>query len=215
MSTAVQLKNQLDIIAVIGEYITLKKSGQRHIGLCPFHSEETPSFKVHAERQRYTCFGCGAAGDVFTFVQRMENLTFPKTLNLLAERHGIVVSNATLLPRRPKLTPAECNTANQFVIALVWYVEELLVEHKTRMWEAFDFGLPLQDSAPLFSEPVRDLTAFLAELQRWTPAQACEALGKFRVTQPALTNDMLAETEAQQALVAAFIHSLAPAERAA
>jgi DNA primase len=69
---AEQLKNQLDIVNVVGHYVRLKRqgAGPRHVGLCPFHSEKTPSFGVHGGLQYYKCFGCDAAGDVFTFVQQ-------------------------------------------------------------------------------------------------------------------------------------------------
>lgn len=90
MNFAEHLKNQLNIVDVIGQYVRLKRqgSGQRWVGLCPFHSEKTPSFGVHGGYQYYKCFGCDAAGDVFKFVQQMESLTFPETLRLLAERYG-------------------------------------------------------------------------------------------------------------------------------
>ncbi len=91
MNFAEQLKGQLDIIEVVGQYVRLKRQGvgARYVGLCPFHSEKTPSFGVHSTLQYYKCFGCDAAGDVFKFVQQIESLTFPETLKLLAERYGI------------------------------------------------------------------------------------------------------------------------------
>ncbi|HEY6989383.1 MAG TPA: DNA primase [Bryobacteraceae bacterium] len=91
MNFAEQLKSQLDIVNVVSHYVRLKRqgAGPRHVGLCPFHSEKTPSFGVHSGLQYYKCFGCDAAGDVFTFVQQIESLTFPETLKLLAERYGI------------------------------------------------------------------------------------------------------------------------------
>lgn len=91
MNFAEQLKSQLDIVEVVGQYVRLKRqgAGQRFVGLCPFHSEKTPSFGVHSTLQYYKCFGCDAAGDVFKFVQQIESLTFPETLKLLAERYGI------------------------------------------------------------------------------------------------------------------------------
>ncbi len=91
MNFAEQLKNQLNIVDVIGQYVRLKRSGSAHryLGLCPFHSEKTPSFNVHGQSQFYKCFGCDAKGDVFTFVQEIESLTFPETLKTLAERYGI------------------------------------------------------------------------------------------------------------------------------
>jgi DNA primase len=85
-----QLKSSIDIVNVIGEYVRLKKSGpQVYKGLCPFHSEKTPSFNVHAARQFYKCFGCGEGGDVFSFMQKIEGLTFYEAVKLLAERNGI------------------------------------------------------------------------------------------------------------------------------
>jgi DNA primase len=91
MNFAEQLKGQLNIVDVVGQYVRLKRSGAgpRYVGLCPFHSEKTPSFGVHSTLQFYKCFGCDASGDVFKFVMELESLTFPETLKLLAERYGI------------------------------------------------------------------------------------------------------------------------------
>ena len=72
------LKQQVDIVRIVGDYVKLKKAGaQNFSGLCPFHAEKTPSFSVHASRQFFHCFGCGQSGDVFTFVQKVENILFP------------------------------------------------------------------------------------------------------------------------------------------
>lgn len=91
MNFAEQLKTQLNIVDVVQQYVQLKRqgAGPRYVGLCPFHSEKTPSFGVHSTLGYYKCFGCDAAGDVFKFVQTIENLTFPETLKTLAERYGI------------------------------------------------------------------------------------------------------------------------------
>ncbi|EST56377.1 DNA primase [Brevibacillus panacihumi W25] len=86
-----QVRTAVDIIDVVGEYVQLKKSGRAYLGLCPFHSEKSPSFNVNAERQFYHCFGCGAGGDVFSFLMNIEQLTFPEALHKLAERAGIEV----------------------------------------------------------------------------------------------------------------------------
>src|SRR5664280_2089584 len=81
------VKQQADIVRIVGEYMTLRKSGAQNFqGLCPFHQEKTPSFSVHASRQFFHCFGCGASGDVFSFVQKIENITFPEAVRLLAEK---------------------------------------------------------------------------------------------------------------------------------
>jgi len=90
------VKQQADIVRIIGDYIKLKKAGsQNYSGLCPFHGEKTPSFSVHATRQFYHCFGCGVSGDVFSFVQKIENITFPEALRLVAQKLGIPVPKAT------------------------------------------------------------------------------------------------------------------------
>ena len=84
------LKQQADIVRIVGDYVKLKKAGaQNFSGLCPFHSEKTPSFSVHATRQFYHCFGCGASGDVFSFVQKAENISFPESLRLIAQKLGV------------------------------------------------------------------------------------------------------------------------------
>jgi DNA primase len=84
------LKLQADIVRIVGDYVTLKKAGaQNYSGLCPFHKEKTPSFSVHAARQFYHCFGCGVSGDVFSFVQKIENITFPESVRLVAQKLGV------------------------------------------------------------------------------------------------------------------------------
>jgi len=84
------LKQQADIVRIVGDYVKLRKAGaQNFSGLCPFHSEKTPSFSVHATRQFYHCFGCGASGDVFSFVQKVENITFPEAVRLIAGKLGV------------------------------------------------------------------------------------------------------------------------------
>jgi DNA primase len=86
-----QLKSSIDIVKVVGEYVRLKKAGAgpRYTGLCPFHTEKTPSFSVHQTHQFYKCFGCGAGGDALKFVMEIERLSFYEALKLLADRNGI------------------------------------------------------------------------------------------------------------------------------
>ncbi|MBI3669501.1 MAG: DNA primase [Acidobacteria bacterium] len=85
------MKQQADIVRVIGEYVRLKKSGQNFTGLCPFHAEKTPSFAVHPVKQIYHCFGCGVGGDVFKFVMEMDKCSFPEAVRAVAEKCGIPV----------------------------------------------------------------------------------------------------------------------------
>ncbi|MFZ0817198.1 MAG: DNA primase, partial [Candidatus Sulfotelmatobacter sp.] len=90
------VKQQADIVRIIGNYIKLKKAGaSNYAGLCPFHGEKTASFSVHATRQFYHCFGCGVSGDVFSFVQKIENITFPEAVRLVAQKLGIPLPKAT------------------------------------------------------------------------------------------------------------------------
>jgi DNA primase len=88
---AQNVKSMADIVRIVGETVTLKRSGNSHVGLCPFHQEKTPSFSVHATRQFYYCFGCGAKGDVFRFVMETEKVAFPEAVRRVAQRMGIPV----------------------------------------------------------------------------------------------------------------------------
>jgi DNA primase len=100
------VKQQADIVRIVGEYIKLKKAGaQNFSGLCPFHNEKTPSFSVHATRQFYHCFGCGVSGDVFSFIQKIENITFPEAVRAVAQKLGIA------LPKMSFSSPAEAQEA--------------------------------------------------------------------------------------------------------
>ena len=94
-----QIKQAANIIEIASQYTNITKRGKNHIGLCPFHSEKTPSFTLDIERQLYHCFGCGAGGDIFTLVMEKENLTFPETLRLLADKYNIS------MPEQKKLSP--------------------------------------------------------------------------------------------------------------
>ena len=93
---ATTVKQQADIVRIVGEYVKLRKAGaQNYSGLCPFHQEKTPSFSVHAGNQFFHCFGCNAGGDVFTFIQKIENITFPEAVRMVAEKLGIPMPKVT------------------------------------------------------------------------------------------------------------------------
>lgn len=106
-SFAQSVKQQADIVRVIGEYMRLTKAGaQSFKGLCPFHKEKTPSFNVQATQQFYHCFGCGQSGDVFSFVQKMENVGFPEAVRTVAQKCGIP------LPKREFSSPEEARASH-------------------------------------------------------------------------------------------------------
>jgi DNA primase len=105
-SFAERVKQQADIVRVIGEYVRLKKSGQNFTGLCPFHAEKSPSFAVHPTKQIYHCFGCGVGGDVFKFVMEMDKVAFPEAIRVVAEKCGIAIP-------RPKSSSPEERKENQ------------------------------------------------------------------------------------------------------
>lgn len=124
---AYTVKQQADIVRIVGEYVRLRKAGaQNWSGLCPFHNEKTGSFSVHQARQFYHCFGCGASGDVFTFIQKLENINFPEAVRLVAQKLGIPL---------PKVEFASPQEARDFKIrgalldihevACTWFQEQL------------------------------------------------------------------------------------------
>ena len=95
-----EIRSKNDIVDVISQYVTLQKKGSTHFGLCPFHNEKTPSFSVSRGKQMFYCFGCGAGGTVFTFLQSYNNMTFPEAVEYLAGQCGVT------LPKR-EMTPEE------------------------------------------------------------------------------------------------------------
>ena len=111
-SFAERVKQQADIVRVVGEYVRLKKTGKDFSGLCPFHEEKTPSFTVSPIKQIFYCFGCGKGGDVFNFVMDMEKSAFPEAVRTVAEKCGIAI------PRPRERSPEE-RQENQQRSALV------------------------------------------------------------------------------------------------
>jgi DNA primase len=107
------VKQQADIVRIVDGYVKLKKAGaQNFSGLCPFHNEKTPSFSVHATRQFFHCFGCGVSGDVFAFIMRIENITFPESVRLVAQKLGIA------LPKVEFSSPQEAREARLRMVLL-------------------------------------------------------------------------------------------------
>ncbi len=97
-----EIKNAADIVDIISESVALKKAGQNHIGLCPFHSEKTPSFTVSPVKQIFHCFGCGAGGNIFRFLMKHQGLSFPEAVRMLAGRYGVDLPEQEMSPARRK-----------------------------------------------------------------------------------------------------------------
>ena len=91
-----EIRARTDIVSVVSEYVKLRKSGKNYVGLCPFHQEKTPSFTVDPEKQFFYCFGCGEGGNIFTFLMKMENMSFPDAVEKLAARAGVRLPEPTL-----------------------------------------------------------------------------------------------------------------------
>ena len=114
-SVVKEIKDRIDIVDLIGEYMTLKKIGASYQGLCPFHSEKNPSFNVSPQRQSFKCFGCGAYGDIFTFVMKIDGIEFKEALKLLAQKAGVKLQHydSALDTARERLSQL-CEDATRF-----------------------------------------------------------------------------------------------------
>lgn len=122
--TVEEIRRRADIVSLVGEYVALRKAGKNFTGLCPFHQEKTPSFSVSPEKQIFHCFGCGEHGDVFTFLMKMDGLSFPEAVRQLAQKTGVVVPERTLAPEaKERLTLRE----------QILKANDLAVDYFTRM----------------------------------------------------------------------------------
>ena len=98
-----EIINISDIADVISEAVILKKAGQNFMGLCPFHSEKTPSFSVSPHKQIFHCFGCGVGGNVFSFLMKYHNITFPEAVKMLARKYNVTIKTGNISPEKKKL----------------------------------------------------------------------------------------------------------------
>lgn len=119
-----QVKDRTDILDVVSGYVTLSKAGQNFKGLCPFHSEKTPSFMVSPSRQIFHCFGCGTGGNAFTFVMKMEGTSFPETVRELARKAGIAVPEVQGIRHHPDAGNRE-KLENLNEAAQAWFMHNL------------------------------------------------------------------------------------------
>ena len=118
-----EIKERLDIVQVVEKYVELRPTGKNYSGRCPFHQEKTPSFIVSPDIQRYKCFGCGKSGDIFNFVQEIESLDFPETLEKLAKQAGVELQKTPVNSKYKRLE--EIN-----YLATKYYYKELKADKK-------------------------------------------------------------------------------------
>ena len=97
-----EIRDRASLLEVVSDYVSLKKAGKNYKGLCPFHSEKTPSFMVNEEKQIFHCFGCGEGGDVFTFLMKVTRLSFPQAIEELAKRYGVQLPSKEFSPAQTK-----------------------------------------------------------------------------------------------------------------
>ena len=122
-----EVKARLPIEQIVGRYVPLKKAGRVFKGLCPFHNEKTPSFTVNPERGIYKCFGCGEGGDIFDFTMKLEGLSFPEALKLLAEQAGVELSAENSRPVDPSIPRKDRLLALNAYTAKLWHA--ILLSH--------------------------------------------------------------------------------------
>jgi len=122
MDAKEEIRSRIDIVDYISAYVRLAKKGKNYLGLCPFHSEKTPSFNVSREHQWYKCFGCGEGGDVFKFVMKMDGLSFREALERLADRAGVKIEDRAAGPSADKKERARAmhQEAARFYAERLW-----------------------------------------------------------------------------------------------
>ena len=123
-----EVRSRNDVVDVIGSYVRLQKKGNSYMGLCPFHSEKTPSFSVSRNKQMYHCFGCGVGGNVITFVMEYENYSFVEALKMLAERVGVALPEAEYSPEEKKQASIKGRLLEIHKVAAKYYFYQLKSE---------------------------------------------------------------------------------------
>lgn len=123
-----EVRSRNDVVDVIGSYVRLQKKGNSYMGLCPFHSEKTPSFSVSRNKQMYHCFGCGVGGNVITFVMEYENYSFVEALKMLAERVGVTLPEAEYSPEEKKQASIKGRLLEIHKVAAKYYFYQLKSE---------------------------------------------------------------------------------------
>jgi len=155
------VRHQVSIVSVIGDRVRLERRGQAYLGLCPFHKEKTPSFNVNPERGFFYCFGCQASGNVISFIQQLDNLTFPEAVRELAERAGISVAETGSLDEQKREAEARRRKDELFSAGSIAaeYFEHCLQQHPLSSYALAE--LARRQLEPSRGQPVADaLRAF-------------------------------------------------------
>jgi DNA primase len=154
------LKQQADIVVVIQDYVSLRKSGATYKGLCPFHGEKTPSFHVNRDKGFFHCFGCNVGGDVIKFLELHEKATFPEAVKLLAQRFGMTVPEVEQTEDQRANAAERENLLKAHEAAAAWFGEQLATPAGARVRaQIADRGIDNDTSAALglgFAPPGRD-----------------------------------------------------------
>jgi len=119
------IRSRFDIVEIVSQYVQLKRSGRNYFGLCPFHSEKTPSFSVSQEKQIFHCFGCGEGGNVFTFLMRIEGYSFPEAVAELARRAGVPLPETRTSPAAQKMQRSRQRLEELMKLAARFYRSQL------------------------------------------------------------------------------------------
>ncbi|MBN2243557.1 MAG: DNA primase [Acidobacteria bacterium] len=122
-----EVRNSVNIVSLVSEYVALRKRGRNHVARCPFHNEKTPSFNVNEEKQIFMCFGCGLGGDIFKFIMQIENLTFPEAVRFIAERRGIALPEFSAAS--VETTGARAKDLREIMDAAAGFYHHALVDH--------------------------------------------------------------------------------------
>jgi len=127
-----EIRNRINIVDLVSEYITLKKAGRNYLGSCPFHKEKTPSFTGNAEKQIYHCFGCGEGGNAFSFLMKINNMTFPEAVRHLADKMGIVLPSREFTPEEKSRHDLRESLIRVNQLAAVFFAKTLRTAAGTR-----------------------------------------------------------------------------------
>ena len=130
-----EVRIRSDIIDVISGYVKLQKKGKEYTGLCPFHNEKSPSFWVNSEKQIYHCFGCGAGGNVFSFIMQYENYTFQEAVKMLADRAGIELPSQEMTAQIKQEQDLKTQILNLNKQAAKYYYYQLRTENGAQAME--------------------------------------------------------------------------------